>query len=109
MSRRIPRRELPHGARARIADNLFLLRKRAGHSQEDLAELAMISSDRIGKIENGQAAGRFESYVRLAGALSVPVHDLIAGVTWTPAEIQMEVDAAYRVEWEPADSGPAMA
>jgi transcriptional regulator with XRE-family HTH domain len=102
-------RELPYEARARIADNVFLLRKRTGLSQEELAELAMISPDRIGKIENGLVAGRFESWVRLAGALSVPLHDLLAGVTWTPAAIELEVDAAYEVDWEPVDSEQVMA
>lgn len=100
MNRPIPSRELPYEAKARIADNVFLLRKRAGYSQEALSKLAMISVDRIGKIENGRVTGKFDSYVRLAGALSVPVHDLLAGVTWTPASIEMEIDAAYEVEFD---------
>lgn len=100
MNRAIPSRELPYEARARIADNVFLLRKRAGHSQEELSKLAMVSADRIGKIENGHVTGKFDSYVRLAGALSVPVHDLLAGVTWAPPSFEMEIDAAYVVEFD---------
>jgi transcriptional regulator with XRE-family HTH domain len=100
MNRPIPSRELPYEAKARIADNVFLLRKRAGYSQEALSKLAMVSPDRIGTIENGRVTGKFDSYVRLAGALSVPVHDLLAGVTWTPASIEMEVDAGYEVEFD---------
>lgn len=100
MNRPIPARELPYEARARIADNVFLLRKHAGYSQEDLSKLAMVSVDRIGKIENGRVTGKFDTYVRLAGSLSVPVHDLLAGVTWTPASIEMEVDAVYEVEFD---------
>lgn len=100
MNRPIPSRELPYEARARIADNVFLLRKRAGYSQEDLSKRAMVSVDRIGKIENGRVTGKFDSYVRLAGSLSVRVHDLLAGVTWTPASIEMEIDAVYEVEFD---------
>jgi len=100
MNRPIPSRELPYDAKARIADNVFLLRKRAGYSQEALSKLAMVSPDRIGKIENGRVTGKFDGYVRLAGALSVPVHDLLAGVTWTPGSIEMEIDAVYEVEFD---------
>jgi hypothetical protein len=53
MSRPIPSRELPYAARARIADNVFLLRKRAGYSQEDLSKLAMISADRSLTLDTG--------------------------------------------------------
>jgi transcriptional regulator with XRE-family HTH domain len=100
MNRQIPSRELSYEARARIADNVFLLRKRAGYSQDELSRLAMVSADRIGKIENGRVTGKFDSYVRLAASLSVQVHDLLAGVTWTPASIEMEVDAIYEVEFD---------
>jgi transcriptional regulator with XRE-family HTH domain len=96
----IPSRELPYEAKARIAGNVFLLRKRAGYSQEALGKLAMVSPDRIDKIENGRVTGKFDSYVRLAGALSVPVHDLLAGVTWRPASIEMEIDATYVIEFD---------
>jgi transcriptional regulator with XRE-family HTH domain len=100
MNRPIPSRELPYEAKARIANNVFLLRKRASYSREALSKLAMVSVDRIGKIENGYVTGKFDSYVRLAGALSVPVHDLLAGVKWTPASIEMKIDAAYEVEFD---------
>jgi hypothetical protein len=59
----------------------------------------MVSVDRIGKIEDGRVTGKFDSYVRLAGSLSVRVNGLLAGVTWTPAGIEMEIDAVYEVEF----------
>lgn len=96
-------RELPYEARARIADNVFLLRKRAGYSQEALSKRALLSVDGIGKIENGRVRGRFDSYVRLAGSLSVSLHDLLAGVTWTPPSVELEYEAAYKVEFEVDD------
>ncbi|HEY6550789.1 MAG TPA: helix-turn-helix transcriptional regulator [Solirubrobacterales bacterium] len=94
-------------ARARIADNLFLRRRRAEHSQEELAELAMVSAGQIGSIENGKTNAMLDTYVRLAGALSITLDDLLAGVTWTPGEIELKIDAGYKVEFEvEAPDGP---
>ncbi|HXS34257.1 MAG TPA: helix-turn-helix transcriptional regulator [Solirubrobacterales bacterium] len=100
MSKSKGRRELPYEARARIADNLFLLRRRAGHSQGELAELARVSAGQIGSIESGKALGMLDTYVRLAGALSLTLDDLLAGVAWTPGEFEFEIDAGYKVEFE---------
>jgi len=94
------KRELSYEARARIADNLFLQRRRAEHSQEELAELAMVSAGQIGSIENGKTNAMLDTYVRLAGALSITLDDLLSGVTWTPGEIEFEIDAGYEVEFE---------
>jgi transcriptional regulator with XRE-family HTH domain len=100
MNKPIRARELPYEARARIADNFFLQRKRAGYSQEALGERAMVSTDRIGAAENGKVSAMLDTYVRLAGALSIPLGDLLAGVTWTPGSIELEFDAGYTVEFE---------
>jgi transcriptional regulator with XRE-family HTH domain len=94
------KRELSYEARARIADNLFLQRRRAEHSQEELAELAMVSAGQIGSIENGKTNAMLDTYVRLAGALSITLDDLLAGVTWTPGQIELEIDAGYEVEFD---------
>ncbi len=93
-------RELSYEAKARIADNLFLQRRRGEFSQEDLAEVAMVSAGQIGSIENGKAVGMLDTWVRLAGALSITLDDLLAGVTWTPGEIELEYDAGYKVEFD---------
>lgn len=98
MSKSRGRRELPYEARARIADNLFLRRRRAGHSHGELAELARVSAGRIGLIENGKVLGMLDTYVRLAGALSLTLDDLLAGVAWTPGAIELEIGASYKVE-----------
>jgi hypothetical protein len=45
----------------------------------------MVSADRISALENGDIAGMLDTYVRLAGSLSITLNDLLAGVTWTPA------------------------
>jgi len=39
----------------------------------------MVSASRIGGIENGRVVAILDTYVRLAGALSVTVGDLLAG------------------------------
>jgi transcriptional regulator with XRE-family HTH domain len=98
MSKSRGRRDLPYEAKARIADNVFLQRRRAEYSQEEIAEFARVSAGQIGSIENGKVLGMLDTYVRLAGALSLTLDDLLAGVTWTPGEIELEIDAGYRVE-----------
>ncbi|HKT82859.1 MAG TPA: helix-turn-helix transcriptional regulator [Solirubrobacterales bacterium] len=93
-------RDLTYEAKARLADNLFLRRTRAEFSQEELAEFALVSAGRIGDIENGKVTSMLDTYVRLAGALSITLDDLLAGVTWTPGEIEFEIDAGYEVTFE---------
>ncbi len=100
MNKPIRARELPYEARARIADNLFLQRKRAGYSQEALDERARVSAGRVGAAENGKVTAMLDTYVRLAGALSITLGDLLAGVTWTPGSIELEFEAGYTVEFE---------
>jgi transcriptional regulator with XRE-family HTH domain len=99
--------ELPYQAKARIADNLLLQRRHAGYSQEALSERAMVTPGRIGAIENGKAVGMLDTYVRLAGSLSVTLDDLLAGVAWNPGVVELEFDAGYKVEFDldaPAES-----
>jgi transcriptional regulator with XRE-family HTH domain len=96
-------KELPYEAKARIADNLFLQRRRAELSQGELGEFAMVSPGQIGKIEKGESIGMLDTWVRLAGALSVTLDELLAGVTWTPGEIELEIDAGYTVTFEVED------
>lgn len=100
MNRLIEARRLPYQARARIADNAFLLRKSAGYTQEALSDRAMVSADRISKLENGSVVGPLDTYVRIAGSLSITLNDLFAGVTWTPGTVEFEFDAGYKVEFE---------
>lgn len=101
MNRTPPRSwELSYAARARLADNLFLRRTRAGYSQEALGDRAQLSRGGVGKMEGGQVGGSLDTYVRLAGALGITLDDLLAGVSWTPAFIESEVEGGYGVEFE---------
>jgi transcriptional regulator with XRE-family HTH domain len=101
MSRAGGVRELPYEAKARIADNLFVQRRRAELSQGELGEAAMVSPGQVGSIEIGKSVGMLDTWVRLAGALSLSLDDLLAGVTWSPGEIELEIDAGYEVTFEP--------
>jgi transcriptional regulator with XRE-family HTH domain len=105
VNRPIAARRLPYEARARIADNAFLLRKHAGYSQEALRERALVSVDRISQLENGRVLGPLDTYVRIAGSLAVMLSDLLAGVTWTPGTVEVEFKAGYRVEFEVSGQG----
>jgi transcriptional regulator with XRE-family HTH domain len=87
---------------------LFLLRRRVEHSQGELAELARVSAGQIGSIESGKVLGMLDTYVRLAGALSVTLDDLLAGVTWTPGELEFEIDAGYKVEFDTEAAGSSI-
>lgn len=100
MSGSMQSRALPYEARARIADNLLLRRKHAGLSQEALADLAMVSPDRIGAIENGIVNSLLDTHVRLAGSLSITLDDVVAGVMWRPASVEHEYEAGYTVEFD---------
>jgi len=100
VSRPVGGRRLPYEARARIADNLFLLRRGAGYSQEALSEMAMVTIDRISKIERGDVVGPVDTYVRLAGSLSITLGELLAGVSWNPGMIERQSDPGYKVEFE---------
>lgn len=95
---------LTYRARARIADNLYLSRLRGGYSWASLSRRAMVSAQRIAALEDGEVRGRLDTYVRLAGSLSVPLDDLLAGVVWTPAVVERQVEAGYRVVFEVDDS-----
>jgi transcriptional regulator with XRE-family HTH domain len=101
-------RDLPYEAKARVADNLFVQRRRAELSQDELGEAAMVSPGQIASIENGKSVGMLDTWVRLSGALSLSLDDLLAGVTWTPGQIELEIEAGYEVTFEPfPDDGEA--
>lgn len=100
MSRPREGRRLSYEARARIADNVFVLRRGAGYSQEALGERAMVAVYRIGKIEHGDVVGPVNTYVRLAGSLSITLGELLAGVRWTPGGVELQRDPGYEVEFE---------
>jgi transcriptional regulator with XRE-family HTH domain len=67
-----------------FGENLRRLRKREGISQEELALRASLHRTEIGQLEHGARLARIDTLIKLAGALSVPPADLLAGITLEP-------------------------
>lgn len=69
-----------------FGENLIRLRKAADLSQEQLAFAANLHRTEIGMLERGVRMARIDTVVKLAGALEVDAHELLAGMVWTPGE-----------------------
>lgn len=54
-----------------LAENLLIIRRRAGLSQEQLADLAGAHRTEIGNLERGVRLARIDTVVKLAGALEI--------------------------------------
>jgi transcriptional regulator with XRE-family HTH domain len=87
-------------AKARFADNLYRARERASLSQKDAAARAALTAARLDKIEGGEAIPRFDDLIRLAGAYSMSVDELVEGVTWKPGWVEDSGPAEYLVSDE---------
>ena len=68
----------------RFAANLVKARHAAGLSQEELAFRAGVHRTQVSLLENGNRLPRFETLIKLAGALGVSVADLTDGISWEP-------------------------
>jgi y4mF family transcriptional regulator len=66
--------------RRRLGDTLRSCRKRAGLTQEKLAEKAGLSVVFISLLENGRRTVSVDSLLRIAKALNVDLTDLVKGV-----------------------------
>lgn len=66
----------------RFGNNLRACRRRAGISQEALGMLTSLHRTEIGMLERGVREPRLGTILKLAGALSVSVEELLAGMTW---------------------------
>lgn len=70
----------------RFGRNLFLARRRAGQSQQELADRAGVHRTEIGLLENGRRTARVDTLMKLTGALEVDPRDLLRGIVWVPVE-----------------------
>jgi transcriptional regulator with XRE-family HTH domain len=68
----------------RFGKNLAIQREKAGLSQEELAFRASLHRTAISLSETGKREPRLETLVKLAGALEIPVEDLLDGISWEP-------------------------
>lgn len=66
-------------------------RSRADISQEVLGEMALLHRTEISLLERGEREPRLSTIIKLAGALEVPLHELVGGVGWKPGRTGVEV------------------
>ena len=69
----------------RFSKNLIEIRVRSGLTQGELAARAEIHRTQISLIESGRRAPRLPTLISIAGALEVPITDLLAGISYTRA------------------------
>jgi len=69
----------------RFGENLFLTRRRAELSQEELGFISSLHRNEITKLERGLRIPRIDTVIKLAGALEVPPGDLLKGMAWVTA------------------------
>lgn len=77
-------RRVDRGAAARLGRNLFMARRRAQFSQEELAALASLHRTEVGMVEKGERLPRVDTLMKLAAALDVRVEKLVEGIEWIP-------------------------
>lgn len=75
-------RKVDRAAAKRLGRNLFMVRRRAGFSQEELGALTCLHRTEIGMVENGTRLPRVDTLIKLAAALGVRAEELLAGIEW---------------------------
>jgi len=75
-------RQVDRQAAERLGRNVFMARRRAGFSQEELGVMAGLHRTEIGMVENGVRLPRVDTLLKLAFSLAVPVGELVAGIEW---------------------------
>lgn len=70
----------------RFGRNLFLARRRAGLSQQELANRAAVHRTEVGLLENGRRTARVDTLMQLSGALEGDPAELLKGIVWQPVE-----------------------
>ncbi|HEX5525650.1 MAG TPA: helix-turn-helix transcriptional regulator [Solirubrobacterales bacterium] len=68
----------------RFSANLRSIRRRAGLTQEELAEMTEMHRTEISYLENAKRAPRIETLVKLVCALECSADELIEGMAWKP-------------------------
>lgn len=65
-----------------FASNLSAARRKAGVTQETLADRCYLHRTEVSLLERGGREPRLGTLVKLAGALDVTVESLCAGIAW---------------------------
>jgi len=85
----------PFEALARFADDIYRAREAAGLDQREAAKRAALTRSRLDKIEGGEYIPTLDVLIRLAGAYSISVGDLVKGIAWRPGWVEHSGPAEY--------------
>lgn len=77
-------RHVDRAAAERFGRNLFMARRRAGYSQEELAALCPLHRTEIGLLEKGRRLPRVDTLLKLAAALAIEPAVLLKGMDGEP-------------------------
>jgi transcriptional regulator with XRE-family HTH domain len=77
-------RNINREAARRLGKNLWLARRRAGYTQEELGVLCSLHRTEIGMVEKGERLPRVDTLMKLASVLDVRVEKLVEGIEWIP-------------------------
>lgn len=67
-----------------VGELVKALRAERGESQEDLSLRAGLHRTEISQIERGLRVPRVDTLLKLAGALEVPIGELVGDLAWEP-------------------------
>jgi transcriptional regulator with XRE-family HTH domain len=67
-----------------VGENLARARQRAGLSQEELGVMSSLHRTEVSLLERGMRLPRIDTVIKLAGALEIPIEELIEGIGWSP-------------------------
>jgi DNA-binding XRE family transcriptional regulator len=70
---------------ARLGENLRRERRRAGLSQDELAQRADLHRTAVGLLERGGRVARADTLIQLAGAMSISPAAFFDGIYWIPS------------------------
>lgn len=88
--------KLPIALDRAFGPNLRRCRKRAGYTQEALAQRAGLHRTEISLLERGLRNPGYDVVTRLLGALGVEPNELLKGTTWKPPGIGSKGRFVYR-------------
>jgi transcriptional regulator with XRE-family HTH domain len=77
------------GCAAYMAANLKRCRAAAGISQGEVGERAGLHRTEVGLLERGSRTPKIDTLIKLAAALEIEPRELLAGIEWTPSEVEV--------------------
>lgn len=74
----------PDGIARAFGKALAEARKKAGLTQEELANRSAVHRTQVGLLEHGKSSPQLETVIRLAGGIGIEPSALIPPITWQP-------------------------